>query len=229
MTNEKRIEELIEENDRLREEIDTISERLNLSLSAGNLAWWEWDIKENRVQYNRMKVEMLGYTVEDFKDCGFEAFTALVHPDDHSAAMEAMRKHMTGKAPLYEVEYRIRAKNGEYKWYYDRGSITERDDSGAPLCAKGIVFDITEKKKVELYKNQLIYDLNKALKEIKTLRGILPICSYCKKVRDDNGYWEQVENYISDKSDADFSHTVCPSCLEKHFPEIKEKGTGENI
>ncbi|MCB2183754.1 MAG: hypothetical protein KQH63_17095 [Desulfobulbaceae bacterium] len=61
--------------------------------------------------------------------------------------------------------------------------------------------------------------LEKALREVKTLRGILPICSYCKKIRDDEGYWDQVEVYLKKRSDADFSHGICPSCLEERFPE----------
>ncbi len=56
--------------------------------------------------------------------------------------------------------------------------------------------------------------------DMKTLRGLLPICSYCKKIRDDGGYWQQVERYIAARSEADFSHGVCPDCGPKHFPEM---------
>jgi hypothetical protein len=59
----------------------------------------------------------------------------------------------------------------------------------------------------------------KAEEEIKTLRGILPICSFCKKIRDDKGYWEKVEVYFHKYSQADFSHGICPECLKKHYPE----------
>ncbi len=60
--------------------------------------------------------------------------------------------------------------------------------------------------------------LEKAQKEIKTLRGIIPICASCKKVRDDKGYWQQVESYISQNSDALFSHSLCPDCFVKLYP-----------
>lgn len=73
--------------------------------------------------------------------------------------------------------------------------------------------------------------LEKALGEVKTLRGILPICSYCKKIRDDDGYWNQVEIYIHERSDAKFSHGICPSCIKEHFPEeykaIQDRKTGQ--
>ncbi len=62
--------------------------------------------------------------------------------------------------------------------------------------------------------------LEKALKEIKTLKGIVPICSYCKNIRDDKGYWEKVEVYVKRHSQADFSHGICPECAKKYFPDI---------
>ncbi len=68
--------------------------------------------------------------------------------------------------------------------------------------------------------NNTVTSLEKALGEVKTLRGILPICSFCKKIRDDKGYWGQVEEYVAQHTDADFSHSICPECMAKHYPEI---------
>lgn len=65
-------------------------------------------------------------------------------------------------------------------------------------------------------------ELNTALSEIKTLRGILPICSFCKSIRNDDGYYERIEKYIRKHSEVDFSHTICPACMEKHYPEEYE-------
>ncbi len=64
--------------------------------------------------------------------------------------------------------------------------------------------------------------LQKALDEVKTLNGLLPICSFCKKIRDDQGYWNQIESYISKRSRAQFSHSICEECLKKHYPEVLE-------
>lgn len=66
-------------------------------------------------------------------------------------------------------------------------------------------------------------ELNKALMEINTLKGILPICSYCKEIRNDKGYWVRLENYIQENTYAEFSHSICNDCLEKHFPEEDEE------
>jgi hypothetical protein len=64
-------------------------------------------------------------------------------------------------------------------------------------------------------------DLEVAMSEVKTLSGFLPICASCKKIRDDEGYWNQIESYISEKSEAVFSHGICPECAEKYYPGIK--------
>jgi hypothetical protein len=65
--------------------------------------------------------------------------------------------------------------------------------------------------------------LQEALDNVDTLRGIIPICSHCKQIRTDQGAWEQIERYISTHSLAEFSHSVCPSCMEKYYPEVAEK------
>ncbi len=67
------------------------------------------------------------------------------------------------------------------------------------------------------------FDLSAAMAEVKTLRGIIPICSSCKKIRDDQGLWNQIETYIRDHSEAEFSHGICPECMEKLYPEFVEK------
>jgi hypothetical protein len=68
-----------------------------------------------------------------------------------------------------------------------------------------------------------VASLEKALGEVKTLRGILPICSYCKRIRDDDGAWNQLEVYVEARSDADFSHSICPSCMKEHHREVHDR------
>lgn len=81
--------------------------------------------------------------------------------------------------------------------------------------------DITSKKEIENDRERLIGKLQNALDTIKTLRGIIPICSYCKKIRDDKGAWEQMEAYISEHSEAHFSHGCCPECFKKAMKEMQ--------
>jgi len=75
-----------------------------------------------------------------------------------------------------------------------------------------------ERKQDEAERDQLIRELQRALTQVKTLSGMLPICSGCKKIRDDLGYWNRIETYISEHSEAQFSHGICPDCAKKYFP-----------
>jgi len=77
-------------------------------------------------------------------------------------------------------------------------------------------------------RQRLLARLEKSLKEIKTLKGLLPMCAWCKNVRNDEGYWEKVETYIQEHTDASFTHGICPKCLKKVSPEMFEKIKKEN-
>ncbi|MCK5077058.1 MAG: hypothetical protein KAR38_11815, partial [Calditrichia bacterium] len=91
----------------------------------------------------------------------------------------------------------------------------------------GVFFDITERKKAEEEKEKLNTELQTALAEVKTLRGIIPICSSCKKIRDDKGYWNQIESYIREHSDAQFSHSICPDCAKRLYPEYYDENDSD--
>ncbi|WP_368644758.1 sensor domain-containing diguanylate cyclase [Alkalibacterium putridalgicola] len=117
----------------------------------GNLGHWYWNIQTNDVVFNPLKVEALGYSVDQLPEkIPYDFFTNKLHPDDYETVMDNMRQHLKGVTPVYEVEYRIKAKDGTWKWFYDRGKVTKRAEDGAPLFAVGIVFDVSKQKsKVE--------------------------------------------------------------------------------
>ncbi len=85
-----------------------------------------------------------------------------------------------------------------------------------------IIRDVTERIKIEKEKEELMQRLEEAIKKIKVLNGLLPICAWCKKIRDDKGYWHQVEVYIKEHSNADFTHGICPDCAKKLGRNIKD-------
>jgi len=88
--------------------------------------------------------------------------------------------------------------------------------------------EIAERKQIEHEREKLIQKLQSSLEKIKTLRGLIPICANCKKIRDDKGYWQQVEEYIRKYSDARFSHSICPECMQKLYPDYcKENNTNQ--
>jgi PAS domain S-box-containing protein len=87
----------------------------------------------------------------------------------------------------------------------------------------GFIQDITERKHSEVERERLIGELKAALADVKTLRGLLPICAHCKKIRDDRGYWNRIETFIRERSDAEFTHGICPDCARKFFPDDEGK------
>lgn len=83
-----------------------------------------------------------------------------------------------------------------------------------------IKIEVEERNRAQVEKDRLIIELQDALSKVKKLSGLLPICSHCKKIRDDNGYWNQIESYIRDHSDAEFSHGICQECAKKYYPDM---------
>lgn len=84
--------------------------------------------------------------------------------------------------------------------------------------------EITHRRRAEMEKEKVIAELEQSLEKIKVLSGLVPICSFCKNIRNDAGYWEQMEAYIEKYSDAQFSHGLCPDCAAKHYPELESDG-----
>jgi PAS domain S-box-containing protein len=91
---------------------------------------------------------------------------------------------------------------------------------GEETFYSGIIRDITERKRAEEEREKLILELQDAMTKIKVLRGLLPICASCKRIRDDTGYWKQLEDYIADRSEAQFTHGICSECSRKLYPGI---------
>jgi PAS domain S-box-containing protein len=96
-----------------------------------------------------------------------------------------------------------------------------KDAEGRVTAASAIARNISQRKREEQERLQLIQELTDALARAKTLGGLLPICASCKKIRNDNGYWQQVEAYVKEHSNAEFTHSLCPECLTRLYPELK--------
>lgn len=116
------------------------------------------------------------------------------------------------------VEEAIISHNKEAIFRINKAPLINEKGYVYGIC--GIGCNITVQKKLEDEKEILIQKLKEALKEIDKLKEILPICSYCKKIRDDKGYWEQVEVFIHNHSHIDFSHGICPDCFKKYFSDL---------
>lgn len=152
----------------------------------------------------------------------FEVFPEEVAPEYHErdrALMETPGKQ--------RYESRVIPPNGGETREVVFHKSTFRDNRGKVQGIIGVVFDVSEQKKAEGERIRLIQELETALAEIKTLSGMLPICSSCKKIRDDQGYWQQLETYIETHSQALFSHSICPVCSKALYgdqPWFKKLG-----
>ena len=96
------------------------------ALTASDMAWWELEFPSGALSFSKNKTDMLGYDQKDFVH--FTHFTNLIHPDDHESSMNAMRDHYEGRADTYDTTYRIKAKDGKYVTFHDKGRIVERTD-----------------------------------------------------------------------------------------------------
>lgn len=120
-----------------------------------------------------------------------------------------------------ETEEFIVQKSDGANFYVEVSASNVTSATNQILGRMASFVDITLKKQIENDRENLIIKLQNALDTIKTLKGIIPICSYCKKIRNDKGAWDQMEAYISAHSEAHFSHSVCPECYKKVMEEIE--------
>ena len=132
------------------------------------------------------------------------------------------RQNPKGPAKTVTFEAAYHHCNGSLVWLENIiRAVT--DEQGEVTGVHGVSRNITEIREAAVEREKLIARLKKALSEVKVLSGMLPICTSCKKIRDDKGYWKQIESYISEHSDALFSHSICPDCAEKLYPYYKPK------
>ncbi|MDK9700507.1 MAG: PAS domain-containing protein [bacterium] len=181
---------------------------------------WEWNVQTGETVFNERWAEILGYKLSELEPISINTWLQLAHPDDLQLSNELLAKHFAGETQFYDSVCRMKHKEGHWVWIHDRGVVVDWSEDHKPLKMYGTHTDITEVKQQEKRLQNTIDQLNDALDQIKTLRGILPICCVCKKIRDDQGYWNQVEVYVSKHTDAEFTHGMCPECAQKTYPEL---------
>ena len=131
----------------------------------------------------------------------------------------AIAKALSGQISRFEGEYLTVTGNVLTNMSANFSPAFNPDGTVAGVI--GIFEDITERRLIEKDRERLIRELQDALSKVKKLSGFLPICASCKRIRDDKGYWNQIESYIRDHSDIDFSHGICPECAQKLYKKQK--------
>jgi PAS domain S-box-containing protein len=182
--------------------------------------WEMWVGPDRRPRWINPAVErMTGYSCDECM--AMEDYPLpLIAEADRAMITDRLREASEGTRGA-NLEFRILRKDGTERW----GAVSWQpifDADGCFLGHRSSVRDITDRKREEAERESLILQLQKALAEVRVLRGILPICASCKKVRDDKGYWKQIEAYIRDHSEATFSHGICPECAKKLYPDVAD-------
>lgn len=164
------------------------------------------------VEANRAAAEMHGYTVSELLGM---TISDLDTPDAASEAPTRIKQITKGEWLKTELMHQ-RKDRSVFPIEVSAGLL----EIGGHQFILAIDRDISDRRAAEAEQATLISELRDALQKIKTLKGLLPICAWCKKVRDDQGYWKGVEKYIEEHSAASFTHGICPDCLRKNDPEL---------
>ena len=156
----------------------------------------------------------LGFSREELMS---RPFTDFIHPDDRARTLEQNASVRRGGNAI-GFENRYVCRDGSYRWF--------RWNSAPVMIGRtiyGVARDVTESKAAEAERERLVRDLQQALAEVRQLQAILPICSYCRKIRDDENYWHGVEEYISRHTRTQFSHSICPECMTTRVePQLRD-------
>ena len=165
--------------------------------------------------------EHFGHPVREAAGQDFRPF---VHPDDALACGTYLQEVLTQGRVGQSPPYRVRHRDGSWRLFMANGRTFQ--DARGRLLYIGVGRDITAQHALEQERERLIAELQAALQDVKALKGILPICASCKKIRDDQGYWNQVESYLAQHTKAEFTHGLCPGCLSTFYEDLPPRRGG---
>jgi PAS domain S-box-containing protein len=168
--------------------------------------------------WNTGATQLFGYT--EAEAVGQSVF--MIIPESLKSTRKEIVDQLRSGAAIEPFETkRVRKDGREVDIYLAISPLKNAD--GKLLGASAIAYDITERKKAEDERTKMIHELNETLSKVRTLSGLLPICSSCKKIRDDKGYWQKLETFVHEHSNAEFSHSICPDCMERLYPDFTKK------
>lgn len=163
---------------------------------------------------NRAWLNTLGYRASELASL---TIFDVIHPDCLPECRTMFERVLKGEA-VNNLEVLFRAKDGQT--IHVEGNASCRFENGQAIATRAIFRDITKRKAVEAERERLIKELQAALAEVQTLSGLLPICGWCKKIRDDGGYWNSVEGYLKERAAVEFTHGICPECSAKMIADM---------
>jgi len=204
----ERLEEL---NNQSENALGRMEQEVEEAERIGKTGSWEWDIDTGKVVWSGGACRILGLdpgTTPDFK----EHLRFYTHESARKLEEAAADSLKTGLP--FELDLELASGMDSGRWVIARGGV-KRGVDGRVTGLLGSVIDITGRKAAEEAREKINEELRRALAKVKLLSGLLPICAYCKKIKNDKGYWEGLEKFIREHSGAEFTHCICPECAEK--------------
>lgn len=168
---------------------------------------WRSNVTAACDYFNERWLEFTGRTMEQEVGNGWAEG---VHPEDFDRCL-AIYLDAFANREIFEMEYRLRRYDGQYRWIFDRGVPFYREGEFAGFI--GSCIDVEEKVQARI----ALAEAHE--REVKMLHGLLPICAHCRRIRDERGQWHQLEAYVRDHSEAEFSHGICPDCAAELYPD----------
>ncbi|MHB1193641.1 MAG: PAS domain-containing protein [Longimicrobiales bacterium] len=189
---------------------------LILAESMGKVGGWEFDIETTQLNWTETVYDIheLDVTCQPTVDQAVCFYTPASRPIMERAVQRAIEQ-----GEPFDLELEIITARGNLRSVH---AIGKADLARRKIS--GFFQDITERKEAEAQREALLASLQEALANVRTLSGLLPICAGCKKIRDEQGSWSQMEVYVARHSDARFSHGMCPDCLRVHYPDHATEG-----
>jgi len=170
---------------------------------------------DGRIRYTSPSFQrVMGYKQEEvIGETGFD----LLHPEDRENVLTAMDEFMKTPGARDSIQYRARHANGSWVSLevVAYNLLDHPEIHGVLISGR----DISNRKRDEAVKDQLIWELKQTLAGMNTLTGVLPICASCKKIQNEDGNWQQIELFIRERAQVEFSHGMCPECTRLWFPE----------
>jgi PAS domain S-box-containing protein len=206
-----------EELRRARVELETSRNKYAELYDFSPVGYFIVNVRDFIQEVNLTGAELLGVDRRFVRGMPFSVFI----DRDNLAVYEAHRKDTFKNQTRQTCELRIKPRNAPLFYARLQSTVAENVDDKAGLLRTALV-DISDRKRAEEEREKVISELQVALGKIKTLTGLLPICATCKKIRDDAGYWHQLEQYISEHTDTLFSHGICPDCYKKAMEDYKK-------
>jgi len=203
--------------------LEASKQRLSEAQTIGRMGNIEWKVDDNHFICSDEAYRILGIEPGSIEPT-FDNFCQMIHVGDRSAVQDEIMNTTLNDKP-FELDYRIVLPDGGIRWIHEVSRVI-RDKQGNATIRRSTLQDITKRKLYEIELNKSNRELKRAMSTIKTISGVVPLCAWCgRQIKTGDGEWVRLEEYFEEKTDAQISHGICPSCQAKMNGEISELDT----